>query len=103
MPGRTFTREFKLDIVRQIENGLKRPAQLCREHNLDHSVLTRWRREFQERGEAAFTAKQPTDLGPVEALEARIAALERHCGQLSLENSVLKKLVARHPSRSGTP
>jgi transposase-like protein len=103
MPGRTFTREFKLDIVRQIENGLKRPAQLCREHHLDHSVLTRWRREFQERGDAAFTAKQSTDLGPMEALEARIAELERHCGQLSLENSVLKKLVTRLPSKNGTP
>ena len=103
MPGRTFSREFKLDIVRQIENGLKRPAQICREHNLDHSVLTRWRAEFAARGEAAFTPKQPVEPCGTEALEARIADLERHCGQLSLENSVLKKLVARLPSRNGTP
>ncbi len=103
MPGRTFTREFKIDTVRQIENGLKRPAQICREHNLDHSVLTRWRAEFAARGEAAFTPKQPIEPSGTEALEARIAELERFCGQLSLENSVLKKLVAKLPSPSGTP
>jgi len=103
MPGRTFTREFKLDIVRQIQNGLKRPAQVCREHSLSQSVLSRWRAELAERGDAAFTAKPPTELGATQALEARIAELERHCGQLSLENSVLKKLVARLPSRNATP
>jgi hypothetical protein len=30
---RTFTREFKLDLCRQIQGGQKRPAQLCREHH----------------------------------------------------------------------
>jgi putative transposase len=101
MPGRTFTREFKLQIVQQMQNGLKRPAQICREHNLDHSVLTRWRREFADRGENAFLPKQPVELSQTEALEQRIAELERHCGQLSLENAVLKKLVSRLPLRSG--
>jgi transposase len=103
MPGRTFTREFKLDVVRQIQNGLKRPAQLCREHSLSESVLSRWRAEFAARGEAAFLPKQPLEPSGAEALEARIAELERYCGQLSLENSILKKLVARLPSKSGTP
>lgn len=103
MPGRTFTREFKLGVVRQLENGLKRPAQLCREHNLDHSVLTRWRQEYQARGENAFLPKQPAELCQSELFEQRIAELERHCGQLSLENAVLKKLVSQLQSRSATP
>jgi putative transposase len=91
MPGRTFTREFKLAIVRQLSSGEKRPAQVCREHGLADSVLTRWRREYSERGEAAFTPKG----GNSEAspLEARIAELERFCGQLALENAVLKKAL----------
>ncbi|HET8908481.1 MAG TPA: transposase [Ktedonobacterales bacterium] len=45
MPGRTFTREFKRAIVRQLSSGEKRPAQICREHGLAASVLARWRRE----------------------------------------------------------
>jgi transposase-like protein len=103
MPGRTprvFTREFKLDVCRQIAGGHRRPAQVCREHQLTEGVLLRWRREFEQRGEAAFA---PQEASPAEALERKVAELERFCGQLSLENALLKKLVSRLPSRSGTP
>ncbi len=43
MPGRSFTREFKLEIVRQLARGEKRPAQICREQGLAESVLARER------------------------------------------------------------
>ena len=111
MPGRVHSREFKLLICRQITNGEKRPAQICREHSLDQSVLSRWRREYQQHGEDnAFLARQPVEVSPVEvspveaspveaspveALERRIADLERHCGRLSLENDLLKKLLSQ--------
>lgn len=107
MPGRSFTREFKLEIVRQLAHGEKRPAQVCREHGLAESVLARWRKEYAERGEAAFAPK------PLQAethtAEARIAELERFCGQLALENAVLKKALQSLQaapatlSRSATP
>ena len=113
MPGRTFSREFKLTIVRQLASGEKRPAQVCREHGLADSLLARWRREYTERGDAAFTPRTlPAEASP---LEARIAELERFCGQLALENAVLKKALQTlqngHPpltgggvpSRSDTP
>jgi transposase len=58
MHGRTFSREFKLEVVRQIVSGQKRCAQVCREHQLAETVLLRWRREYEERGEAAFTPKE---------------------------------------------
>jgi transposase-like protein len=100
MPGRTHTREFKLQVVRQIASGEKRPAQVCRQYQLANSLLARWRAEYAERGEAAFTPRQPTG---AETLEARIADLERCLGQLTLENMVLKKALAKVTSRSGTP
>jgi transposase-like protein len=103
MPGRIFTREFKLDLVRQLESGQKRLAQLCREYNLDQSLLSRWRGEFRQRGENAFLPKQSQELSVNQAFEQRIAELERHCGQLSLENALLKKLVTKLQSRSATP
>ncbi|MBD0327795.1 MAG: transposase [Pyrinomonadaceae bacterium] len=43
---KNHTREFKLECVRQVATGQKRPAQICREHNLSESVLLRWRREI---------------------------------------------------------
>jgi transposase len=66
---RRHTREFKLECCRQAATGEKRPAQLCREHNLSESVLLRWRKEYQARGEAAFTEKQPSGNEALEAAE----------------------------------
>lgn len=76
---RKHTRKFKLECVRQVATGQKRPAQICREHNLSQSVLLRWRKEYEVRGEEAL---QPSSRE--EALEARIAELERFCGKLAM-------------------
>ena len=95
---RNHTREFKLQCCRQVATGQKRPAQICREHNLSESVLLRWRKEYDARGETAFTDKQ---LSESEALEARIAELERFCGKLALENEILKKGLSRHHPQGG--
>ena len=80
-------------------NGEKRPAQVCREHDLATSVLDRWRKEYEQRGEAAFSEREVTEQ---EALEGKIAELERFCGQLSWENAVLKKALRQVGSRSDT-
>src|SRR5207248_11271354 len=87
MRGRTHSRELKLTIVRQLASGEKRPAQVCREHNLAPSLLAGFRQEDETRGEAAFAPAEPT---AAQALEAKVADLERFCGQLAWENTVLK-------------
>src|SRR5688500_20238209 len=97
---RNHTREFKLECVRQVATGQKRPAQICREHNLSQSVLLRWRKEYEARGEAAFTQQRPSG---DEALEARVAELERVWGQRALEDQILKKSLASMQSQSGMP
>jgi transposase len=99
MRGRVHTREFKLQVVRAVATGTKRPAQVCREHQLANSVLDRWRHEYRERGEDAFTPR-PADLDATG--QRRMAELERLCGQLTVENALLKKLLASTPSRHGT-
>src|SRR5436190_24336268 len=99
MRGRPHRRVFKLLIVRQLASGEKRPAQVCREHNLAASMVGRWRQEYDERGEAEFEPLEPT---PTQALEAKVAELERFCGQLAMENAVLKKALRQLPSHNGT-
>ncbi len=100
MRGKAHSREFKLSIVRQIASGEKRQAQVCREHNLAVSLVSRWQKEYEARGEGAFAPVEPS---PTEALEARVAELERFCGQLALENAVLKKALQHSQSTSDTP
>ena len=97
--GRVHSREFKLSVVRQVASGEKRPAQVCREHKIGEGLLLRWRREYEARGEAAFAPHAPSE---TEALVRRVAELERLCGQLALENAVLKKALQSAASRSDT-
>lgn len=72
---------------------------MCREHNLAESALCRWRKEYEERGEEAFTEKQDSETA---TLEARMAELERFCSKLALENQILKKASRALMSRNGT-
>ena len=58
MQKRVFSREFKLDLMRQITSGQKRYSEVCREYNIAESILSRWIREYRERGETAFSPKQ---------------------------------------------
>ncbi len=99
MRGRVHTREFKLEVCQQIARGEKRPAQICREHEVANSLLARWRREYEQYGDGAFLPGPKTEQ---EASECKVAELERFCGQLALENAVLKKALETVKSRSGT-
>jgi transposase-like protein len=84
-------------VVRQLASGEQRPAQICREQHLAESVVSRWRNEYAQRGEEAFESsvtKEPPSAA------AKIAELERLCGQLALEKALLKKAVGRLPFNS---
>ncbi len=54
MPGRNHSRQFKLECCRQVATGQKRPAQLCREHNLAESLLLRIREDHPEVSERSL-------------------------------------------------
>jgi len=98
MQKRVHSREFKLEVVRQVASGEKRPAQICREHGLADSVLSRWRKEYQEKGEAAFEVASSVE---IKTQEQRIEELEGVGGQLALENQILKKTLKSMGSRNG--
>jgi transposase len=86
---RRLTREFKLQVVREGEAG-KPPAQAAREPQVHPTLIVRWRQEPLQYAERAFTGN-----GRLCKAEARIAALARRLGQLTLENARLKKAVRR--------
>ena len=87
---RVFSREFKVQVLREIEAG-KSQAQVARQHQVNQQILTRWCREYREKKERAFPGKAwavPSD-------EARIAELERMVGRLTMENDLLKKVLQK--------
>ena len=91
-PKRTFSREFKLQVVQSLLMGEKRLAQLCREHDLSETLVRRWRDQYDQRGEHAWVdGARPTHLPSTD--QARIAALEAALGRAHLENEFLRRAV----------
>jgi transposase len=86
---RQFTKEFKLQVIREIEAG-KTVAQAAREHQLHPNTIIKWRQLHQQYAERAFAGN-----GQTYKDEARIAELERLVGQVTMENSLLKKALSR--------
>jgi transposase len=84
---RNFSREFKLQIVKELE-GSKTLAQVVREYEIDHGVVARWYREYRKYGDNSFLGN-----GHTYKEDARIAQLERKIGQLTIENDFLKKAM----------
>jgi transposase len=81
---RSFSLEFKRQVVEELMSGESRPAQLCRRYNITSSVLYHWKKQYS-RGK--FN-NEPTEEG---ALRDRIEKLERLVGKLTLENELLKR------------
>jgi len=89
---RSFSTEFKRQVVEELLSGESRPAQLCRRHNISSSVLYHWKKQYS-RGK--FN-NEPTEEA---ALKDRIEKLERLVGRLTLENEFLKRGLQNSLSR----
>ena len=84
---RKFSREFKIEVIREIEQGTKQ-AEVCRKHNLHPVLVNLWRREYHQHPETAFQ-----EHGKLYKDEAKIAELEQLVGKLYIENEFLKKTL----------
>jgi len=89
MKGRgRYTREFKLEAVRLLQQGEKPAAQVAMELGVKRTLLYRWREEVAARGDAAFRGQT----GPKPSAEsAEMARLKRELAAVTAERDVLKK------------
>ena len=90
---RSFSVEFKRQIVEELLSGESGPAQICRRHNIQSSLLYHWKRQYS-RGK--FN-NEPTEEA---ALKDRNEQLERLVGRLTLENEFLKRGLQNSLSQS---
>ena len=81
---RSFSVEFKRQVIQELLSEESRPAQLCRRYNISSSLLYYWKRQYS-RGK--FN-NEPTEEA---ALKDRVEKLECLVGKLTLENEFLKK------------
>lgn len=77
MPRRTFSREFKIEVVKlATERGVSVP-QASRDLDLAESVLRRWMREAAAAPTSAFPGhgRQRAELAEIAALKKEVAKL----------------------------
>lgn len=90
---RSFSVEFKRQVIEELLSGESRPAQLCRRHNISPSLLYHWKKQY---GRGKYN-NEPTAEA---ALTDRIEKLERLVGRLTLENEFLKNGLQNSLSQS---
>jgi len=90
-----YSRDFKLAILAQVESGLPL-AQVARENGLHPALVARWKKEYLDDPEKAFSGQ-----GHPYKDQARIAELERPLGKTYAENEFLKKTLENVSERNG--
>ena len=86
---RTFTPEFKAEVVLEALRGESSQAELCRRHNLSEQQLSKWKQQVVENIATLFASR---DQQSSEAAE-RIAHLEHLVGRLTVALDIQKKAL----------
>ena len=87
-----FTREFKLEAVRLLNEGRKPGTDLARELGIKRNQLYKWKDEIEKHGEAAFPGHGRRSSADNQAAEN--ARLKRELAVAKEENEILKKAAA---------
>ena len=90
---RKFTREFKISVLHELEAG-KNVAQISREHNIHPIMVSKWKGQYRENPERAFSGN-----GKICTFEAQLAECQRLIGRLYAENIFLKKALSSLETR----
>ena len=88
---KTFTPEFKTEVVLQLLREENTVNELAAKHQISPVVIGRWKTTFMERASELFK-KGPSDAEhALVEKEDQIAELERKVGQLTIEVDWMKK------------
>ncbi len=96
---RTFKPQLKAQVVLQVLSGTKSAAQICRELNINETLLSRWKQQLLTH--AALVFERESEAGEK---DERIAELERLVGRLTMELEISKKasqIAAYQTSKNG--
>jgi transposase len=87
-----FSREFKLEALRLLEEGKKPGADLARELGIRRNQLYKWKETMEKHGEDAFPGRGRRPARETNAEE--ISKLKRELAKVKEENEILKKAAA---------
>lgn len=84
---RSYSNDFKKQVVESILSGSATQAELAREHRISPVMINWWKKDYK-----AGKFFENVTSQDIAKLELRIRDLERLVGRLTLENEVLKKI-----------
>ena len=87
-----FTREFKVEAVRLLEEGKKPGAELARELGIKRNQLYKWKEAIAKHKGTAFPGRGRHPATGSQAEE--IARLKKELARVQEENDILKKAAA---------
>jgi len=88
---RSYTEEFKKDAVELSINSDKTIKEIAEDLGINYGNLTRWRREYKQKGNLAFPGNGNQKLTPE---QQKIKELKDKFKEVKLERDILKKAVA---------
>lgn len=89
MKRKFFTKEFKLEAVRLLENSGRAAAEVARELGIRRNQLYKWQYELRNKAGRAFAGR-----GPHPQLDDELIRLRRENARLQEERDILKKAMA---------
>lgn len=92
---RSFSDTFKRDKVREIDLGLVRVTEVCKQYSVSRTSVQRWIRRFgvQKESPERLIIETMSDTRALKEMKERIAELERLVGQKQIEVEFYKKMI----------
>ena len=84
-----FSREFKEEAVRLLQEGGRTYREVAQSLGIDHRMLYRWEKQLQKEGPDAFRGE-----GNRTSAEAELHMLREEVRRLKEEQEILKKAAA---------
>lgn len=85
---KSYTKEFKIEAVRLMEEGNRSVSQLARELEISGATLHTWRKQLKQQGDHAFPGK-----GSLTPEQAELSQLRLENRQLRQERDLFKKVL----------
>jgi len=84
---RSFSNDFKKQVVESIVSGTSTQAEMAREYKISPVLINKWKKDYKSG--KFFENVNSHDMAK---LELRVRELERLLGKITLENEMLKKI-----------
>jgi len=87
--GKRYSARFKFQVILEVLKGSKSPGQIARSYGVHPITLSRWMKEFMEKGPELFSQETT-----IHEYEKRIRVLERLIGHKEVEIALLKNFLS---------